>query len=138
MTEEQPKEAVKRAEEPTQPRTPQETSPEQPWSVPGGPQIELPETSFEPLRPLEPALGEAIAQSFMPEAPEFEVVLPEVGDEDLRVPMSRPAATPMGEVCPHGLPGMCIWCNLYPCEYMLKRALRFLLTLVEYGNERKP
>ncbi len=138
MSEGQPEEPVKRAEEPRQPQGEQEVPAEQPWSVPSSqsPRIELPETDFEPLRPLEPELGKAIAQSFAPQTPEFgEILLPDVGEETLRVPMSRPAVTPVGDMCPHGLAGMCIWCNLYPCDYMLKRALRFLLTKIEYGGE---
>lgn len=139
MSEEQLREPVKRTEKPEQVPEEQPVPPEQeqPWSVPGGgPQITMPETDFEPLRPLEPAdLGEAIAQSFMPEMPEFEPLVPDVGEvEERRIPMNRPVATPIGDVCPHGLAGMCIWCNLYPCDYMLKRTLRFLLTMVEYGG----
>ena len=139
MSEKQPREPVKRTEKPEQPQEPQEGPPEAPWSVPG-PRIELPETNFEPLRPLEPALGEAIAQSFnMPQMPEFEIRLPDVAEgETRRVPMSRPAASLVGDVCPHGLAGLCIWCNLYPCDYMLKRTLRFMLTSLEYGDGRKP
>lgn len=137
MSEEQTRETVKRSEEPQPPQTPQAVSPETSWSVPP-PQIEMPETTFEPLRPLEPALGEAIAQSFeIPQMPEFgEILLPDVveGTEDMRRPMNRPAAPLMGDVCPQGLAGLCIWCGQYPCDYMLKRALRFLLTTIEYGG----
>lgn len=137
MSEEQPREPVKRIEEPKQSQEQQEAPPEQPWSVPGGPQITMPDTKFEPLRPLEPAtLGEAIAESFMPEMPEFEPIFPEViGEvEERRIPMNRPTATAMENVCPHGLAGLCIWCQRYPCDYMLKRSLRFLLTKIEYGG----
>lgn len=137
MSEEQPREPVKRTEKPEQVQEQQEVAPEAPWSVPG-PRIEMPETDFEPLRPLEPAdLGAAIAQGFdLPETPEFESILPELGEgEDLRVPMSRPAATAMGDTCPKGLAGLCIWCGMYPCDYMLKRSLRFLLTKIEYGGK---
>lgn len=134
MAEEQLREAVKRITEEN--KQPQEAQPpETPWSVPPT-QEELPETNFEPLQPLEPAdLGEAIAQSYgVPET--FEpLVPPELGEgEDMRVPMHRPAVTPVGDMCPHGLAGMCIWCGLYPCDYMLKRALRFLLIKIEYGG----
>lgn len=121
-----------------QTQEPQEIPVEQPWSVPG-PRIELPETEFEPLRPLEPTvLGEAIAQGFnLPKMPEFEPLLPTVAEgEHHRIPMNRPVATLTGEVCPHGLMGNCVWCQRFPCDYMLKRSLRFLLTMVEYGGER--
>ncbi|GAI30534.1 unnamed protein product [marine sediment metagenome] len=139
MSEEQLREAVKRTTEET--KQPQEAQPpETSWSVPPStllPRIELPETDFEPLQPLEPAdLGEAIAQSFAPQTPEYgEILLPDV-EEGVRIPMNRPAAPLMGNVCPHGLPGNCIWCDLYPCDYMLKRTLRFLITMVEYGEGR--
>lgn len=138
MSEEQTVEPVKSTEEPKQPQEQQEATPEAPWSVPESqsPQIELPETGFEPLRPLEPStLGEAIAESFMPETPTFEPILPELREgETQRIPMNRPAVTLTGEVCPHGLAGMCVWCQKMPCDYMLGRVFRYLLTKVEYGG----
>jgi len=119
-----------------QPEESEQPQDERPWSAPP-PRIELPDTDFGPLRPLEPALGEAIAQSFnVPQMPEFET--PIIEGEPMRNPMNRPADTRVGEVCPHGLAGLCVWCPRYPCEYMLKRALRFLITMVEYGGERTP
>ncbi|HEB01758.1 MAG TPA: hypothetical protein ENI12_00830 [Nitrospirae bacterium] len=138
MSEEQPREPVERTEEPKQPQEQQKVVPEALWSVPDSqsPRIELPETSFEPLRPLEPtALGEAIADSFMPKPPEFEPFRPDLEErETQRVPMNRPTATPMGDVCPHGLAGMCIWCQRMPCDYLLGRVFRYLLTKIEYGG----
>ena len=138
MSEEQPREPVERTEKPKQAQEQQKVVPEAPWSVPESqnPRIELPETGFEPLRPLEPAtLGEAIADSFMPETPEFEVFRPDLEERDVqRVPMNRPTAPLMGDMCPHGLAGLCIWCPTYPCDYMLTRALRFMITKIEYGG----
>lgn len=127
-------------EEPKQAQEQQEAPPEAPWSVPESqsPQIELPETGFEPLRPLEPStLGEAIAESFMPETPTFEPILPELGEgETQRVPMNRPAVMPMGDVCPHGLAGMCVWCPRMPCKSVIARCLRYLLVKTEYGESK--
>ena len=124
-------------EKPEQAQEQQEAPAEQPWSAPP-PRIELPDTEYEPLRPLEPALGEALARSFeLPEMPDFEALRPTVEEgEAKRIPMNRPAVMGTGEVCPHGLAGLCVWCGRYPCDYMLKRSLRFLITMVEYGEGR--
>lgn len=103
--------------------------PEPLWSAPTALMPTLTEVDLEPLQPLEPSLGQAIADSYEPMAPSFDF------DEEMpRAPLSRPLTPITNQACPHGRVGNCVWCSLYPCGYMLERALRYLLVRTKAGG----
>ena len=109
------------------------------WSAPLEPEapplFETPE--YNPLEPLEPAMAEAIADTLNPTqttdlSEYFEQLSQQPEGEGFRMP--RPPLKVSMEACPEGFMGICINCNLCPCDYLKARVLRALLTEIAYGK----
>lgn len=105
------------------------------WSAPFESIEEPPDVTLEadPIEPLEPNLGAAMAQAF--QAPPM--MVPPIQDTITQesVPLRPARLAPQGGVCPHGLAGLCVVCPRFPCNYMAGRALRALIAKLEYGAE---
>lgn len=121
LSEETPKEKVKRPDV---------------WSAPFESIEEPPDVELDadPLEPLAPNIGAAMAQAFQTPAMGVPLMQEPVVREGAPLrPASRLA--PQSGVCPHGLAGLCVVCARYPCNYMAGRALRALIAKLEYGSE---
>ena len=117
-------------------------SPDQPWSVPETQERRtLPEINLDPLTSLPSSLAEAFADTLnIPQFPDESMMLPglpeynPVTQEDY-VPLLRPPISMSHDACPSGLIGICVTCTDFPCDYMMERCLRYLLTQIKYGSK---
>ena len=90
------------------------------------------EPELEPLKPLEPDLGSAMAK--LMEGTPLEGDAPQSSFEIPSVPYSRRMVPISNEVCPHGLAGFCLVCPRCPCDYLKARTLRALIAELEFGR----
>ena len=90
------------------------------------------EPELEPLKPLEPDIGSAMAK--LMEGTPLEYEAPTLEAESTAVPYRRHMVPISNQVCPHGLAGFCLVCPRCPCNYLKARTLRAMITELEYGK----
>jgi hypothetical protein len=132
MTEEPPVDNVESVEEHRK-----QTEQPKPWSAPGTTESvhEAEPPTYEPLQPLSPTVAETIADTLTPEVPSFDELIqeftqPQVPSVDAPR-ILRPVSGLSAETCPENFLGFCVTCSIMPCNYMIGRVLRHLLSKVQ-------